>query len=262
MYRILVVEDEKMIRKGIIYGFDYESMNCIIVGEARDGEEGVSQIKALKPDIVITDINMPVMDAFEMLDATLDFSYSTIILSGYDEFSNAQKAIKYGVSEFIVKPIEKDEMEEALKRAIAQRDMLNNIQQVKGEREDYRQLQVLPEIPDVKLDGVVSEMIDYVKEHYSEKFVFEDVAKTIGYSPNYLYKSFKKYTSLTFNDYLNRYRIQKAIDLMLTTDKKIYEISYECGFKEYKYFNKVFKKYVGVSATDYVDIVHDKNFNE
>lgn len=257
MYKILVVEDEKIIRKGIIYGFDYEKMDCMVIGEARDGKEGVEQIKNLNPDIVITDINMPIMDAFEMFEETLEYSYSAIILSGYDEFENAKKAIKYGVCEFIVKPIEKEEMVESINRAIHQREVSNNLYHVKHKKEEYRQIQIVPEMISDSPNDLVLDMIEYVKDHYSERFILDDVGDKIGYSANYLCKIFKKHTSVSFNDYLNRYRIQQAIDLLLTSDKKVYEIAYDCGFKEYKYFNKVFKKYIGVSASEYVEIISE-----
>ncbi|UJF15298.1 response regulator [Jeotgalibaca sp. MA1X17-3] len=117
MYRVLIVEDEYIIRKGMIYGFNYEKWDCVVVGEASNGQEGIQKIKELQPDIVITDINMPIKNAFQMFEETMEFPYSAIIVSGYDEFVNAQKAIQYGVSEFIVKPIESEQFEKALQRA-------------------------------------------------------------------------------------------------------------------------------------------------
>lgn len=251
MYRVLIVEDEKIIRKGLTYGFNYEEMGCVVIGEAKNGEEGVKQIKDLQPDIVITDINMPIMDAFEMFENTLKFSYSAIIVSGFDEFKNAQKAIKYGVTEFIVKPIKKEDMIEAIRRAIEQRKVWELIQQTEIKKEELIDISLLPPTDDIDKDEVVLEMIEYVKENFSKKFIFEDVAKEIGYSPTSLYNKFGKGTNLTFNDYLNRYRIQQAIRLLSTTDKLVYEIAEECGFNNYKYFNKVFNKYVGISPTEF-----------
>ncbi|MEM5591379.1 response regulator [Niallia circulans] len=67
MYRVLIIEDEKLIRKWLRYGFDYESVNCVVIGEASDGEEGIELINELKPDIVITDINMPRKMPFKCL---------------------------------------------------------------------------------------------------------------------------------------------------------------------------------------------------
>lgn len=251
MFRVLIVEDEKIIRKNLMYGFNYEEMNCVVVGEAKNGEEGIAQIKALQPDIIITDINMPIMDAFEMFEETLKDSYSAIIVSGFDEFKNAQKAIKYGVTEFIVKPIRREDLVEAINRAIEQRKVMELVQQTERKKEELMDIHLVPTIEDK--EQVVIEMIHYVQENFSRKFKFEDVAKEIGYSPTSLYNKFKNATNLSFNDYLNRYRIQQAIHLLSHTDKLVYEIAEECSFNNYKYFNKVFNKYIGLSPTEFKD---------
>lgn len=251
MYKLLIIEDEKLIRKRLVYGYDYESMGCLVVGEARDGQEGAALIKSLNPDIIITDINMPVMDAFGMLEETIDYLYSTIILSGYDEFKNAQKAIKYGVTEFIVKPIEEEELKNALKRAIDQVKMNKESQLFKSRRRKLQSMQLIDSSTEALNDEIAQEMVTYIKENYQKKFVFTDVAKQIGYSQTLLHNRFKKYAKMTFNEYLNKYRIQQSINQLKEDKKRVYEIAIDCGFSEYKYFNKVFKKYIGMSATEF-----------
>lgn len=107
MYRLLIVEDEHLIRKWLRYAIDYQSLNILVVGEAKDGKEGAQLIQEEQPDIVLSDINMPIMTAFDMFEATKGQSYAKIILSGYADFPNAQSAIHYGVLEFLTKPLEK-----------------------------------------------------------------------------------------------------------------------------------------------------------
>ena len=68
MYKVIVVEDENMVRKGIILTIDWSALNCVIVGDAANGEEGAELVKRLKPDIVVTDVKMPRMDGVEMID--------------------------------------------------------------------------------------------------------------------------------------------------------------------------------------------------
>ena len=90
MYRVLIVEDEDIIRKGIAYTMDWVGMGCTIVGEAANGREGLEKIKELAPDIVLVDIMMPVMDGIEMIrragedDSNSDLK--TIILTSYADF--------------------------------------------------------------------------------------------------------------------------------------------------------------------------------
>lgn len=253
MYKLLIVEDESLIRKRLVYGMDFESHGCVVVGEARDGQEGSELIKKLDPDIVLTDINMPIKDAFDMLEETIDFSYCTIILSSYNEFANAQRAIKYGVTEFIVKPINETELYQAIDRAVEQVKQLHLVRRLSHTELILEKSQLQVKASSETSDEVVRQMLRYVAEHYSEKFIFEDVSRAIGYSAALLHDRFKREVNTTFNDYLNQYRIKKSIELLLKGDKKLYEIAELCGFSEYKYYNKVFKKYIGMSTTEFVE---------
>lgn len=253
MFRILVVEDEPIIRKGLVYGFNYSEADCVIVGEASNGKVGIEKIKELKPDIVITDINMPIMDAFQMLEATMDYSYSTIIISGYNEFSNAQRAMKYGVSEFIVKPIDMEQFAEALERAKQQAKMKQYYLEKQQKSQDITGVELLNKEFTAHDNDIIRQMVSFVEAHFSERFVFQDVANELGYSATLLQSHFKKYMNTTFNDYVNRYRIQRATDYLKEKELKLYEIAEACGFSDYKYFNKVFKKYVSVSPKDFME---------
>lgn len=96
MYKLLVVEDEHLIRRYLTGALDYQELNIEVVGDAENGQEGAEKIKKLHPDIVLTDISMPVMDAFAMFEATKEQKYQKVILSGYNDFANAKRAIRSG----------------------------------------------------------------------------------------------------------------------------------------------------------------------
>ena len=251
MYTCLVIEDEKIIRKWIRYGFDYSKYNCAVIGEAENGLDGVTKIKELQPDIVITDITMPIKSAFEMLDETAEQLYATIIISGFADFSNAQQAIKHGAVEFIVKPIDEKELATALKKAIANLESQKLLHQAKvnlATAEAWKD-QLIPETK----DSLVNEMLKFIENNYAKKFIFDDVVDLVGYSASSLYQKFKKETNLTFNDYLSHYRIQKAIELIKNGDFRLYEIPEQIGFADYKYFSQIFKKHTGFSPKQFSD---------
>lgn len=253
VYRILIVEDEHIIRKGLIFGFNYEQSGCVVVGEASNGQEGVERIKELVPDIVITDINMPIKNGFDMLEETIDYMYSTIIISGYDEFSNAHQAIKYGVSEFLVKPIEMKQFSHALERAKQQCKMVQTYNNEKERNDLVINTKLIDKDFSTIHDEIINKMIQFVNENYDKRFVFQNVSEEIGYSSTLLHNRFKEYMNMTFNDYVNRYRIQKSIAYIKERKFKLYEIAEMCGFSDYKYFNKVFKKYVNMSVSDFIE---------
>lgn len=120
MYKLVIIEDEHIIRKWLRYAVDYESLGIVVVGEAKDGKAGAALIRECQPHIVLTDINMPIMTAFEMFEDTREQTYAKIILSGYADFPNAQSAIHYGVLEFLTKPIEKAALWDCLQSIVDQ----------------------------------------------------------------------------------------------------------------------------------------------
>jgi len=252
VYRVLIIEDEKLIRKWLRYGFDYESVNCVVIGEASDGEEGIELINELKPDIVITDINMPRKNAFQMLEETKYLIFSKIIVSGYNDFPNAKKAISYDAVEFIVKPINESELKEAIRKAGSMVDILKLEQKEKQKIDD-----MIKGLAHSSFEGhydhLVKQMIQYIEKNYAKKFTFNAVSNELGYSSSLLYKKFKEETKQTFNEYLNQYRIKKSIEEVQRGEYKIYQIAEKVGFTDYKYFNQVFKKYTGYTCTEFLE---------
>ena len=119
MFKVLLVDDEPNVRLGIKMMIPWEDIGCEIIGEADDGDDGLSKIMLSRPDIVIADIKMPGKTGIEMTEAAkaLGFKGKVIILSGYLDFSYAKTAISLGVENFILKPVDEDELTEAVKAA-------------------------------------------------------------------------------------------------------------------------------------------------
>ena len=115
--RIVVVEDEMCIREGLVKLLERIDRAYLVVGQADNGKSGLELIKESKPDLVITDVQMPIMDGLEMLRCLQEKQPlpKVIILSAYSEFSYAQQAIKLGVSEYLIKPIIINELTQSLR---------------------------------------------------------------------------------------------------------------------------------------------------
>ena len=215
MYKVLIIEDEEMIRKGLIYTYEWEEQDLIVVGEATNGIEGLEKIESLKPDIVIVDVNMPIMTGIEMLEESVGkYIFSAIILSGYAEFSLAKKAVHLDVAEYLLKPVDKEQLSLALEKAKEKVNLKKQAKVIKEEYKDIEDFSCLKQnlIKDKKKTSkYVLKMIDYVNENYKEKISIQDLVEKLGVSSTFLNNEFKKETTYTFNDYLNRYRINKAI---------------------------------------------------
>lgn len=163
MYRVLLVEDEEIIRKGIRYSVPWEECGCSVVGEAENGAVGEEKIAELQPDIVITDITMPVKNGLEMIADTREkFNYIAIILTGYSEFEYAQQAIRNGVSDYLLKPLDMDEMRTALEKAVRLAGDNQYLQQREDKAEAVRSRTALPPLSEDKVtDPLVLRIVAY-----------------------------------------------------------------------------------------------------
>lgn len=114
--KVLLVDDEEMIRNGIYEAIDWGKLGMEVIGQAEDGEEALQIFQEAGPQLILTDIKMPFMDGLELVEKVKRLSAETyiVIISGYDEFEYAQKAVKLGVNDFILKPIDLDYLEELL----------------------------------------------------------------------------------------------------------------------------------------------------
>lgn len=246
MIKVLIAEDENLIRKKLLHFIDYDALGMVVVAEVDNGVSGVELIKKYKPDIVLADINMPEKDGLDMIKETLDYDYIAIIISGYDYFSYAQRALKYGVTDYLLKPISLDDLNEALVNA---REIIYKKRSVISRNSDIENAIDISTDEAIK-DSTVVEMINFIKINYQDKISISDLSKKLAYSESMLNRKFKKEVHITFNEYLNRYRINKAIELLKNSDYNITEISYMCGYSSAKYFSRVFKKYLGISPSD------------
>jgi two-component system, response regulator YesN len=138
MIKILLIDDEVMIRKGIRTSIDWESYGMVIIGEASNGKEGLEKAFELKPDIILIDVRMPVMDGLEFTKIIKQRTpeVRTIIISGYDDFKYAREALHLGVNEYLLKPVGAEELVNILQRQceeiVKERDELNKEKAVKN----------------------------------------------------------------------------------------------------------------------------------
>lgn len=118
MLKVILVDDEEIIRRGILRSVNWGDMGFEVVGEAEDGEQAIELVESVKPDVVITDVEMPFINGLEFIEKIKPEhpDIYIIIISGYDEFHYAQKAIKLGAYDYILKPIELDYLYDLLKK--------------------------------------------------------------------------------------------------------------------------------------------------
>lgn len=119
MYRVLLVDDEIFARKGLRKLIDWAACGYEVVEEADNGEDALALIRELQPDVVVTDIRMPVLDGLGLIRHIVErekIRTQFIIISGYDDFAYAQQAVRFGVHDFILKPVDQDLLQTTLKK--------------------------------------------------------------------------------------------------------------------------------------------------
>lgn len=257
MLKVLIVEDEDIIRKGLVHTIDWLSMDCMVVGDADNGLDGLKLIETHKPDLVITDIKMPVMDGIEMLEKGLrNNSFYSIILTSYSEFEYAKQAISLKVFEYLLKPIDNEKLADIIGRInkdSMKKKVLNNLMG-KAKSLDEQKLVDLDIfiLSDGEHNYYVDEALKRIKQDYSQRISIESISNELCVSTSYLSRKFRDITDQTFLDVLNKYRVQKAIELLNEGKYRVYEVSELTGFSEYKHFCNVFKKYTGSTPTEFI----------
>lgn len=248
MYNVVICEDEDIIRKGLMFSFDFNSLGLMVVSDFDSPIACLEYLKDHKVDIIITDIKMPMMTGLEMINQIEDRKkYEFIILSGYSDFEYAKKAISCGVTEYLVKPLDHSLLEISLKKAISNlhdKQLINNAKfQVKNLSKVYTDVN--------NQDELIQKIIFYIKDNYMNKITLNDVANEFNYSVSSI-KNKLKQNDITFNTTLNSYRIYKAINLISLNKYPVYQIAEMVGFNDYKYFCSKFKSYTGYSVTELV----------
>lgn len=259
MYKLLVVDDEPIIRKGIKTLINMNELNINEVYEATNGKEGLEQFIAQGPELVLLDINMPKMNGLELARKIKEIEPKTKIalITGYDYFDYAMEGIKIGVDDYVLKPISKKDVIEVLTKLI---------NKVKGDYKEVALNEVVSKI--VRKDEFVQEesfkerIVEIINDHINDsEFSLTVLADVLGFSSSYLSTLFKKEFGISFQDYVLETRLERSKLLLLSTDMKNYEIADQIGFVDVNYFGTRFKKKYGVSPKQYKQKVGDGNDN-
>ena len=245
MLKVVVVEDEELVRKGIVLTVDWAGAGCAVVGEAANGEEGLEVIRRYRPDLIVTDIRMPKLDGIEMLRRLREEGNRAhvVFLTAYSDFSYAQSALKLGAADYLLKPFHDGELEETIARIRSR---------AQAAAPAAPAAPVLPEGQGPEKSKYVREALTYLSEHYNDPDIsVSSVARSLGVSDGHLSHVFKKETSYTLSAYLTNYRMHKATELLRDCRVKVYEVAESVGYRDITYFSSAFKKSVGMSPSEY-----------
>lgn len=236
--KLLIADDEDMIRKGLAKYIELHTDRFEQVLLARDGQEACELIFRDKPELMLLDVQMPLKDGIEVMQEAnrAGILPATIILSGYDEFRYAQQAVRCGAKDYLLKPSRSS-------------DILKKINEVADECFGSNSVNLT--VDDTVKNGAVMVARRYMDEHYYENLTLGSVADKVGITAGYLSTLFTKMDGVGFIDYLNGVRVRHACTYLMQNYLKTYEIAYKVGYKDEKYFSKVFHKVTGQTPSEY-----------
>jgi two-component system response regulator YesN len=248
-YTVVIVEDEQIIREDLEKTTPWESLDLVCIGSASDGLEGERMIKTLAPDMVITDIRLPGQDGLAML-RQCQVAHA-IILSGHSDFSYMQAAIRLGVYDYLLKPVDDGELEKSLASLVdALREEDRELAELKQTQQDDQSSIYLPRNVG---NHMVESAIVYINDHFNESMGLLETAQFLQISESHLSRLFKEVTGWNFLHYLNAWRVNQAIELLEDPRLNIAMISNRCGFPTPGYFAKIFRRFTGKTPSQYRD---------
>lgn len=234
--KLMIAEDEDVIRNSMAKYIRLHTDRFAQIYLASNGQEAIDTILTHRPDIMLLDIQMPGKTGIDVMRETREAGAMplTIILSGYDDFKYAQQGLRMGARDYMLKPSRSSDILKAI-HALAD--------ELEGEREDMDEGEVN--------NNMVKLAMAYINEHYHENIDLPMVADAVGISAGYLSTLFTQNMKVGFIEYLNNLRVDHACAYLKQGYFKTYEIAYKVGFRDDKYFTKVFKKVMGMSPSDY-----------
>jgi len=259
---LLITDDETLDREGLAGQLDWNQYSITTVLTAKDGRTALDILKSNDIDILFTDIKMPLMTGIELAQSAREInpSIQIVFVSGYDDFAYAKMAIHISVYEYLLKPVNTEELTECV---------INMVEQIKEQRaeEEYRNVLIqiakdsdkyysgVPENSSGKMKSnseiAVNKIVSFIESNYKENVSLNKIAADLYYTPNYLGYIFQKETKRKFSEYLMEFRIRQAAKLLEERKIKVIDAAMSVGYKDMPTFIKKFKAVYGVTPSEY-----------
>lgn len=238
MFQVLIVDDEASVRTYAELFLDWPSIDCEIAGTAANGQEALDFIRTHPVDIVLTDIQMPVMDGLS-LSRQIDSLYpeiKVVLYTAYDEFSYAREAISTGVAGYVLKSDDPHTVTAFFQK------LCSSIPSPAKEKNGQEAPSASP---------LIRMACDYIHKHYTENLTLNQIASHLNVHPVHLSRCFQQQLNKTYLEVLTAERMEAAMQMLKNDNLKVYEIGYALGYKKAAYFSSLFQKYTGLTPHDY-----------
>lgn len=236
---VVVADDEHLIAKSIAKNIERCNPLFHVVSVVHNGEDALEVIQKELPQILFTDINMPVMDGLTLIENARKLlpELHCVVISGYNDFEYAQKAIRFGVTDYLLKPIVAEELTKLLKDF--EISFITNQEDFDSRSNHF------------STEELVNLAIEYIHKHYASQLDLNTLAERLGFSSSYLTKIFAKHMGVTPSKYIRHYRMTIACQLLQNPELAVVDVATSVGYTDPFHFSKSFKAEIGVSPSNY-----------
>ena len=242
---LLIVEDNDELREFI----SEIAWPYFKIYEAKDGLEGIEMAKKHIPDLILSDVMMPNMDGFEMLDYlkkdVITSHIPIILLTAKTDEQDVIKGLELNADDYILKPFSKKELLLRLTNKINYRNKIRKQYQNNFSKIDKENIDSIEDLFLIKIQEIVLQNIT------NTNFTPDELAKEIGLSTSQLFRKLKALTNISASIYIRNIRLEEAKKMLIKANSNISEIAYDTGFSSINYFSKCFKEYTGLNPKDY-----------
>ena len=248
MYKLLIADDEAKIRDGLVNYIPWDTFGFQVVAEGENGKQVLDYIFHHPVDVVLCDIKMPIMSGIELASVLYEQRHKTkvVFLSAYKDFEYAQKAIVYGVRNYIIKPTKFNELLNTFSKIRDELDLEKN-----GSKHNVDNNSAPEVIKSLGYhDKIINTAKTYVNKNYKDANL-KKAAELIHMNTYYFSRFFKQKTGQNFSEYVISVKFEKAAELLRDVKYKTYEVGMLVGYDNAHNFSRAFKNYYGITPTEY-----------
>ena len=241
MYKVYLVDDDGLILEEMATTVAWLDNGFEVAGANTNPLKAIDEIRTLSPDVIFCDLKMPVMDGNEFIRQLREDGVNVefVMVSAYNDFENVRTFFKQTGFDYILKPIDQEELQPVLER------LSEKLSRIKPQSFDEDSYDPITENP------VFNNLVQYVNGHFGEKITLDSLSKEFNYSRNYICRLFQKNTNKSLNLYLTEVRMEHAADLLKDKTILVKDVAALCGYPNYYHFFKVFKEHYGYSPKEY-----------
>ncbi len=258
MIRLLIADDEKLEREALAELVQRRFEREVVLEVAENGRKAADTAVLWGADLILMDIEMPGMSGLDAARAVLAQrpSCRVIFVTAYSLFQYAHEAVHLGACDYLLKPVDPDELEASVRRAMRQIETERKLEELAAAQPQPEQTETEEEAEDAPEEGensqtalVMAHVRRYLEDNYMFDLSLDSVGEILHISPAYLSAQFKKYQKMNFLDCLTELRINAAKELLADPFRSSAEVASMVGYEDASYFARAFKKRTGMTPT-------------